>query len=262
MSSIEEYGRGKYKKEEAKGRIRAQQKWLRFCMKYKRRALWATNFIPVQNEPVELKDSLTPAQKAAIAKEKERVELEKQREREALEASIKAKQAATKRLEAQQQEQDEAAAAAAAAQNAAELLALQEQLEHVEAGGDDVMSDSQAEPVDDGLTPEERLQKELKESGQMWLADHSEVEERKARYALMTDEEIMEEAVEWKEMVDPITEHVFWLHEATMEKMHHEPQSTRMLREKGEREEAEIKLKEAAREKLLSNKKSKKKRKF
>ena len=262
MATLEARARDVFDRERIKGRIKGQQKALRTAMRYKRLGLWAENYITVTSEPVDLADALTPEQKEALKKEKERVKEGKRKEREALKLAAKAAKeeanakllalqlaAASKRSSMSaaeaaklQAEADEAEAAAAA---------IEEQVEQAEEGDLDLADmNSDMSKTDDGLTDEQRMQKQLKDSGQMWLADDVDVETRAARYALMSEDEIIAESDDWREMVDVITENVYWLCEATMEKIHSEPKSIKLKRERAEKQAVDDAAKIAARSKL------------
>ena len=117
--------------------------------------------------------------------------------------------------------------------------------------------DDDAIPEDDGLTPEEREQQRLKDNGEMWLCDEKERLAREAKYAEMTDEEIMLEDKEWEEIVDVLTENIMWRHRETNEKMHNEPRPTKLVREKKEREEKERIQYEAVNKRRQAQKKKK-----
>ena len=288
MDGVESFGRTKLSREKFKNNIRGQQRWLKFCMKYKRSSQWAKNFIHQDVDPPELGDEMTPEQKAAIEKEKERVALEKEKEREELKASIEAKKVAIQsaKFKASQKikktkdendgdHQEDNSSKSSKSKNSddssgsnnnsktmsdgtpgdddvslspeelaleEEMRAMQEQLERAETGADDVI-DEYATDSDDGLTEEQKLQKQLKASGQEWLCDDEEAAARKAKYATMSDEEIMAEASEWIEKMDVITENVYWLHPETNEKMNNEPLPTKLVREKKERDDADAELK-------------------
>jgi hypothetical protein len=262
MATLEARARDRFDRERIKGRTKGQQKALRTAMRYKRLGLWAENYITVTSEPVDLADALTPEQKEALRKEKERVKEEKRKEKEALKLAAQAAKleanakllalqlaAASKRSSMSAAEAAKLQAEADEAEAAA--IAMEEQAEQAEEGDLDLADmNSDMSKTDDGLTDEQRMQKQLKESGQMWLADDADVEARAARYAVMSDDEIIAEADDWREMVDVITENVYWLCEATMEKMHSEPKPTKMKREREEKQAIDDAAKLAARSKL------------
>jgi hypothetical protein len=250
--SIQQRWRATAKKEKAKDRLAAAKSWYVSAAKWRDRATWAENFISTKTETVDLSKALTPEQIAEKKAEKERIaKLKKAQKLKLLEAKRQAfidlGHGGGGGGEGQDGEEGQG-----------EGFLVEGSLES-ESDEDDFEfeMDDDAIPEDDGLTPEEREQQRLKDNGEMWLCDEKERLAREAKYAEMTDEEIMLEDKEWEEIVDVLTENIMWRHRETNEKMHNEPRPTKLVREKKEREEKERIQYEAVNKRRQAQKKKK-----